>query len=80
MYVKISCSIPIFNKKKVYTLHMAGYNNEFKNIISVVPRMFDCSLHFCGGFILLGYIKGFKRWLCLHFRQAFLGVRPIFIK
>jgi len=35
MYVKVSCSTPVFNLK-VYILHIAGYNNKSNNLMSVV--------------------------------------------
>jgi len=43
MYVNISCGN--LSPKKVYILHIAGYNNKSDNIISVMQRRFHCSLH-----------------------------------
>jgi len=36
---------PHLSIKKLHVLQMAGYNNKFNNMISMMQRMFHCSLH-----------------------------------
>jgi len=36
MYVKISCTTPVYNEINAYILNMARYSNKFDNMISVM--------------------------------------------
>jgi len=48
-------------KNKEYILQLVVYNNKLNNLISVMYKVFRCSLHvFSSGLFLLEYTKGFK--------------------